>query len=207
MDKKEIAVVIQAGGRSSRMGQNKALMDIQGKTVIERTCERIGALGNQTYIISEDINLYAFVPQTRGIFDLFPGQGPLGGFITAFECVPYAYIVMCACDMPFASPELFQLELDFLADQQTDVVLAKIKNRFEPLHAVYRRESCLNPAKQIFNRGGRKIVDWFTEVKVRILDEGIISEIDPQGHAFFNINTPEDYASAQSIYLNHMQMD
>jgi molybdopterin-guanine dinucleotide biosynthesis protein A len=203
MDKNDIAVVIQAGGQSSRMGQNKALMDIHGKTVIERTVEQINTLGDQTFIVADDPGLYTFLPDATIIPDLYPGRGPLGGFVTAFESVKHPIIVMCACDMPFANPYLYQLELNLMLDHNADVILPRIMDRFEPLHAVYRRASCLNPAKHIFSLGGRKIIDWFPEVKVEILNERTVIQIDPKGYAFFNINTPDDYAAAQLIYLDN----
>jgi len=197
MDKSDIAIVIQAGGQSSRMGQNKALLDLNGKTIIEHTLDQISALSDDHNIISDDPQLYSFLPNTRVITDLFPGRGPLGGLVTAFVSVTHPYLVMCACDMPFASQELFKLELEILVDEQLDVVLPQLHNRPEPLHAVYRRQACLQPAQNVFLQGGRKIIDWFPQVRVKILDDAMVGKIDPLGRAFFNINTPEDYAKAQ----------
>ena len=207
MEKSDIAVVIQAGGRSSRMGQNKALMDIQGKSVIERTCDRIGNLGSHIFIVTDLPNLFTFLPGVQVIPDLYPGRGPLGGFVTVFDSVLFPFIIMCACDMPFANPDLFQLALNKLVDQQVDVVIPKMRGRLEPLHAVYRRETCINPARQRFASGAGKIIDWFSDVRVEILDDEIILKTDPDGYAFYNINTFDDFTAAQSIYLNHFLKD
>jgi len=203
MEKSEIAIVIQAGGRSSRMGQNKALMELSGKPVIERTLERIITLGSQAFVVTDDLQAYAFLANAKPILDMFPGRGPLGGIVTAFESVAAPYVLICACDMPFASPDLFQAELDFLAQEDHDVVIPQVNQRLEPLHAVYRRASCLPPARRILEQGRGKIIDWFPGVKVKILEESFIHRFDPSGQAFFNINTPEDYADAQSIYMEH----
>jgi molybdopterin-guanine dinucleotide biosynthesis protein A len=201
MNKKDTAIVIQAGGNSSRMKQNKALLDLFGKTIIERALERISSLGADHFIITDDINLYSFIKNVKIITDLVPGMGPLGGFVTALSRIDSPVLVMCACDMPFANLELFKFELDLLISQKYDVVIPQYQGRLEPLHAVYRKKTCLKPAEVYFQRGGRKIVEWFSQVNVKVICETEYPFSEPVEHAFFNVNTPEDYAAAQTFFL------
>jgi molybdenum cofactor guanylyltransferase len=199
MKNEKIAVVIQAGGRSTRMRQNKALLDLAGKTIIEHTLDRVSGLGKRAFVISDDSLSYGYLKDVEILRDMFPGHGPLGGMVTAFEKVPFPILVMCACDMPFASSELFQKEIELLVNSDLDVVIPEVDGRMEPLHAVYRRQSCLEPANEVFRQGGRKIIDWFSQVKVKVLGESDLSSLNINKQAFFNINTPEDYQNAKFI--------
>ena len=75
--------------------------------------------------------------------DLQPGHGALGGLYTALSAAKYPFVAAVACDMPFASRSLFEYELDFIIKTEADVVIPTTPEGLEPLHAVYRRETCL----------------------------------------------------------------
>ena len=183
------------------MKQNKALLNLSGKTIIEATLDRVSVLSEVHFIVTNDPGLYSFIKHVCIIEDLFPGRGPLGGIVTAFKEIDFPFLVMCACDMPFASPELFQLEFETLISQNFDVVIPQYQGKLEPLHAVYRKQTCIEPAVSHFQQGGRKIIDWFSQVKVKVITEADFPGSGPHGDAFFNVNTPEDYAAAKKLFL------
>jgi molybdopterin-guanine dinucleotide biosynthesis protein A len=102
-----------------------------------------------------------------------------------------------ACDMPFVSRELFELQLRLLRD--ADVVIPRTQDYLEPMHAVYRRAPVLAAIQAALARGERRMISYFPEVRVREVTESEWRALDPAGRAFFNVNTPEDLAEAQRL--------
>ena len=101
-----------------------------------------------------------------------------------------------ACDMPFASLAIFEYELDLLVRKNLDAVLPR-PARTEPLHAVYRCETCLPAIRSALAAGESKVISWLPEVKVQYLSPAEIAEIDPLDLAFWNLNTPEAFVEAE----------
>ena len=93
--------------------------------------------------------------------------------------------------MPFASPTLLEGASQLLVQEEADVVIAKSDEGYEPIHAVYRRETCLSAIQAAIDAGQLKVVSWFPQVKVRILTSGELKQFDPEGLAFWNVNTPD----------------
>ena len=101
--------------------------------------------------------------------------------------------------MPFASPALLQAAKEILLAEEVDVVIARGEEGYEPLHAVYRRETCLPAIDAAIAADQWKVVAWFPQVKVRLLTPEELKRYDPSGLAFWNVNTPEEFAKAQEI--------
>jgi molybdopterin-guanine dinucleotide biosynthesis protein A len=194
----KISLVIQAGGQSSRMGTNKALLLFNGQPLIRRVLQRLLPIANEILIISNQPNDLFFLGYP--VFpDLLPGQGALGGLYTALFYARSPAIAIIAVDMPFPSLELLQWQLDLLKTGNTDVVIPSSPEGYEPFHAIYRRVTCLEAVKQALDIGQKRMISWFSNVKVRVLSDNEVRSVDPSGKTFININTPEDLAQAEKL--------
>jgi molybdopterin-guanine dinucleotide biosynthesis protein A len=191
-----LSVVIQAGGQSSRMGQDKALKLFLGRPLIQRVIERLQPIADETLVTTNHPEDYAFLNLPL-YTDLKPGRGALGGLYTALSSAKNPLVAVVACDMPFASAKLFGAASDIMVKEEADVVIAKTNEGYEPLHAVYRRETCLPAIEAAINSDKWRMDSWFPQVKMRLLTPVEINRYDPDGIAFSNVNSPEDFAQAE----------
>ncbi|HQV94359.1 MAG TPA: molybdenum cofactor guanylyltransferase, partial [Anaerolineales bacterium] len=137
-----LTVCIQAGGASSRMGEDKALKPFLGRPLIQRVVERLQPIADEIIVTTNQPDDFSFL-DARLFPDLKPGRGALGGLYTAIASAAHPFVAVIACDMPFASPTLIQASIRIMDDKNADVVIAKSEEGYEPLHALYRRETCL----------------------------------------------------------------
>ena len=195
-----LTICIQAGGQSSRMGEDKALKTFLGRPLIQRVIERLSPIADEVILTTNRPENYAFL-NLRLFSDLKPGRGALGGLYTAIASASNPIVAVVACDMPFASPTLLEAASKLLVDaeREVDVVIAKSEEGYEPLHAVYRREACLPAIEAAIDADQWKVVAWFPQVKVRVLTSDEIKRYDPLGLAFWNVNTPEEFAKAEGL--------
>ncbi|HET6598093.1 MAG TPA: molybdenum cofactor guanylyltransferase [Anaerolineales bacterium] len=193
-----LTICIQAGGQSSRMGEDKALKTFLGRPLIQRVAERLWTIADELIVTTNRPDEYAFL--NLPLFsDLKPGRGALGGLYTAIASAKHPIVAVVACDMPFASPSLLEAASRLLLQEEADVVIPKSEEGYEPLHAIYRRETCLPAIDATIGADQWKVVAWFPQVKVRMLTPDEISQHDPSGLAFWNVNTPEEFAEAEKI--------
>jgi len=196
-----LTVCIQAGGQSSRMGEDKALKTFLGRPLIQRVAERLSAIADELIATTNHPEAYAFL--NLPLFsDLIPGRGALGGLYTAIASAKHPIVAVVACDMPFASPSLLEAASRLLVQEEADVVIPKSEEGYEPLHAVYRRETCLPAIDAAIEADQWKVIAWFPQVKVRVLTTDETKHFDPSGLAFWNVNTPEEFAEAEKIALS-----
>jgi molybdopterin-guanine dinucleotide biosynthesis protein A len=193
-----LTVCIQAGGQSSRMGEDKALKTFLGHPLIQRVIERLSPIADELIVTTNRPDDYRFL--NLPLFsDLKPGRGALGGLYTAIASASHSIVAVVACDMPFASASLIEAASKLLIEEGTDVVIAQSEEGYEPLHAVYRREICLSAIESAIDADQWKVVSWFPQVKVHVLTPTEIKQYDPSGLAFWNVNTPEEFAKAEEI--------
>ena len=139
--------------------------------------------------------------------DLLPGLGALGGLFTALSVSRYPYVAVVACDMPFASLEIFAIELVLLQETGADAVIPRSEAGMEPFHAVYRRETCLPHIRAALEAGKRRVDAWFGQVNIRYLNPEEILPYDPGQRAFLNINTPEEMREAERVSSEDIDPD
>jgi len=208
-----LTICIQAGGQSSRMGEDKALKTFLGRPLIQRVIERLSPIADELIVTTNRPDDYAFLDLRLTLrADLKPGRGALGGLYTAIASAAHPIVAVVACDMPFASAKLIEAAGRLLIEEEADVVIARVAPRaeragkseegYEPLHAVYRRETCLPAIEAAIDTDQWKVIAWFPHVKVRILTPEEIKRYDPLGLAFWNVNTPEEFAEAERITLS-----
>lgn len=193
-----LTLVIQAGGESRRMGADKALLPFLGQPLILRPLNRLAGLADEVLVTSNQPESYRFLGLAP-IPDLLPGFGALSGLYTALSVASHPYVAVVACDMPFASLELFAFELVLLRETGADAVIPHSEAGTEPFHAVYRRETCLPHVRAALENGKRRVDAWFPQVLIRYLEPAEIIAYDPDQRAFLNINTAKELMEAEGI--------
>lgn len=192
------SVAISAGGKSTRMGTDKAFVDLNGKPVIEHLLARVRDLGQaETILIANRQEAYAHLGLP--IFpDALADTGSLGGIYTAILHSQQPYTLVLACDMPFANPDLLRYLLNLRTGDQFDVIVPRVDGFPEGLHAVYSK-ACLPPIRRRLDANRLKVIGFYADVRVRYLDEKDWQPFDPDGISFYNVNTPEQLAAARRL--------
>jgi molybdopterin-guanine dinucleotide biosynthesis protein A len=193
-----LTVAVQAGGESSRMGEDKALKSFLGRPLIQRVIERLASIADEMIVTTNRPAEYGFL-NLRLIADLKPGRGALGGLYTAVASAAHPFVAVIACDMPFASANFFESACSLMVEKEADVVIAKTNEGYEPLHALYRRESCLLAIEAALGADQWKVTSWFPEVKLYTLTHDEVETFDPSGLCFWNLNTPAEFKQAEEI--------
>jgi len=186
--------VILAGGRSSRMGSNKALLPYRGGLFIEAIHRQLSALFPEVLLITNTPEQYDFLPcRTAG--DIFPDMGALAGLQSGLHHSETGHIFAVACDMPYLDDRLIR----YLVGQRHrgDVIIPEGECGLEPLHAVYAK-GCLPRMEASLLANRRRIVSFFDAVRVVTVERSITSAFDPDLRFFSNINTPDDYYTLRS---------
>ena len=195
-----LTISIQAGGQSSRMGEDKALKTFLGRPLIQRVIDRLTPIADEIIVTTNRPEAYTFL-NLRLFTDLKPGRGALGGLYTAIASASHPIVAVVACDMPFTSASFIEMASRLLVEEEADVVIAKGEEGYEPLHAVYRRETCMPAIESAIEADQWKVIAWFPKVKVRVLTPEEMKQADPAGLAFWNVNTPEEFAKAEQLAL------
>lgn len=191
-----LSIVIQAGGQSARMGENKALKPFLGRPLVQRVMERLAPVADEILLTTNQPEEFVFL--NLPLFtDIKPGRGPLGGLYTALVSAKYPSVAVVACDMPFASAPLLVAAAGLLVQDKVDVVIAQAAEGFEPLHAVYRRETCIPAIESAMDADQWRVISWFPQVKLRKLTPDELKRYDPESLAFWNVNTPEEFLKAE----------
>src|SRR5689334_15225086 len=115
-----LTIAIQAGGQSSRMGEDKALKTFLGRPLIQRVVERLVSIADEIIVTTNRPEVYTFL-DLRLTSDLKPGRGALGGLYTAIASATHPMVAVVACDMPFASPTLIEAMSKLLVEEEADV--------------------------------------------------------------------------------------
>ena len=187
-----VSAIILAGGQSRRMGRDKALIEYQGQPIIAHVIDTLRALTDDIAVISNRPDRYSSFG-ARVVPDYDPPCGPLGGIAVGLQAARHSLAVVVACDMPFLNVTLLRWLIDLAHDY--DAVVPQTGDEFEPLHAVYRR-ACCGPIVQRLERGERRVISFFADVRLRPVPEAEWRVLDPAGRSLVNLNTPDD--------LNHL---
>jgi molybdopterin-guanine dinucleotide biosynthesis protein A len=192
-DAHAITGVILAGGKSSRMGQNKALMSLGGDRLIDRVVHVLRGIFAELLLVTNRPELYADLGVPM-VSDVFPEKGSLGGIYSAVYHAPAPCCFVVACDMPFLQATVMRYLIDQMADH--DVVIPDVHGEMQPLHAVYSK-ACLAPMRRRLDANRLKIIDFLPEVRVRVVTTGEMTPFDPELRTFQNLNTPAEFHAAE----------
>ena len=190
-----LTVAVQAGGRSSRMGSDKALLRLDGIPLIERLLQRVSGLGEEILITTNRPQDYQYLG-LRMASDPEPGAGALHGLRTALEAARGQTVLVLACDMPFVSRPLLEHMLQLA--EAADLVVPRRGGEYEPLHAVYSK-GCLPALEAALQQGEHRMISFFPSLNLHTVEQEEIDRLDPEGLSFFNVNTPEDLRKAERI--------
>lgn len=183
---------VLAGGRSTRMGANKALLEVGGVRIIEGLLHAIRPLFPEVMIVANDQDAYAEFGLP--VFsDRIPEKGSLGGIYTALFHSAFPQTFCIACDMPFPNPAV----IAYLCDGASgyDVVVPRTPDGYQPLHAVYGK-ACLPHMEAMIRADRLKIDRLFPAVRVRTVEEDELRRLDPSLRCFVNVNTREELEAA-----------
>jgi molybdenum cofactor guanylyltransferase len=177
-----ISGAVMAGGRSSRLGANKAFLKLRNRPVIELVLEQVSALVSPVQLIANSPSEFAYL-NIPAVPDIRPGCGPLSGIHAALSLSSTDYVLVVSCDLPLLTPQILRTLLCSYPGH--DITLYK-HALFEPLCAVYRR-TCLPALEELMDHQEYRIIDLFPTLSVNVIRTD-------QKEMFQSINTPEDYA-------------
>lgn len=186
----QISAAVMAGGRSRRMGQDKAWIEFEGRPLIRRVIDALREVADEVFVVAND-RRYSELG-VRVVSDRFPEGGALGGIATGVGAAEHELVLIAACDMPFTSPDVWRLMVSRADD--ADAVVPKVGGEFETLHALYSRR-CLPAMESALALGRMRVISFFADVRVRELGEDELRAVDPGLRSFTNVNTPEELAA------------
>lgn len=205
----KVTVVIQAGGESRRMGQSKALVEFDGRPLICRLIKRLLPAADELVITTNEAEKLEF------LFDEFPEagiklvpdrrdvRGALIGMETALDAASCPIVAVVACDMVFASPSLVVAEAIEMTETGVDAVVPVNKHGYEPFHASYRKDTCLEAVKKALAEGKSRVQCIFQDPNLTTIEfsQSKVLEAEPRGGCFINTNTPEELERIEKTYL------
>jgi molybdopterin-guanine dinucleotide biosynthesis protein A len=179
------------------MGQDKRFLSIGTETLYERSLAVLRSVFQRVLVvIAQDSSpIESDAPVLR---DLIAGSGSLGGLYTGLKQAETEWVFAVACDMPFLNPGTIRHFVD--VKDGVDVVMAKLQNGMQPMHALYHR-NCLPVMERLIAARDLKIhrLADHPALRVRLVVPEELSLVDPEGRSFYNINTPADLEAARSL--------
>ncbi len=194
-----ISCIVPAGGKGLRLGRNKALENVGNTSLLERVVSYLSFLESEILIVTatkQTLPRLTGYPKLRIVTDIYPGRGSIGGIYTGLVVSDSPHNLVVACDMPFLNQALLRYMMEL--SPGFDLVIPRLGNLVEPLHAVYSK-SCQAPLEYLLKQGNLKIIDLFPLISVRYVEAEEIDRFDPRHLSFFNINTEADLNLARKL--------
>ena len=196
----DVAAFVLAGGRSSRMGRDKAFLELDGRTLLERALETLRWLTDDVRIVGPKgkFGSYGAVLEDR-----YRDRGPLGGIHTALATTDRELNLIVAVDTPFLDPEFLRFLVDKAREAQTLIALPRTGDRLQTLCAVYRRGFAAY-AEEALERGDNKIESAIGPLTVAMISEEELRKFAFDPTMFENLNTPEDLDRARQRWARRV---
>lgn len=198
LDAPPVSAIILAGGRSTRMGRDKASVMLDGRPLIQHVLDRVAPLVRDVVVVRAVGQALPPLDSPRPLAivdDLLPAAGPLVGLYSGLTAAPRPRSLVVACDMPLLVPSLLR-EL-IRRSSMYDVVIP-VLDRPQPLHAVYAA-SCLPAIQRRIDAGDRRLTSFLEDVRVHWLDEATCRRFDPDLRSFLNTNTPDALRHVETL--------
>ncbi|MFZ5640162.1 MAG: molybdenum cofactor guanylyltransferase [Bacillota bacterium] len=189
----DAAAIILAGGKNTRMGTNKALLEIEDRQLIRRVMDELGGEFPEIIIVANDPERYRGLG-VRVTEDLIPGRGPLSGIHAGLTFSPRRLNFVTACDMPFVSGPLAAYMVTRTGD--ADALVPRIDHKWQPLFAVYSRD-CLKAITDCLEQERCKVTAFYPAVRVKYIEEDEVRRFSDPEKVFYNVNTPAELARAR----------
>jgi len=199
MTSNKVTAVVLAGGGSTRMGQDKALLKLGNKTMLERVVEPLQSIFENIIIVTNTPNEYKMLNNVKFINDCIniEEKNSLIGLYSGLKESETSHIFAIGCDMPFVNTELIKYMINLLKNE--DVVVPFVKGYYEPLYAIYGK-GCTLEFERLIKQKWYKVTDVFKNVNVKKVIEEDINKIDSSMKCFENINTYEQYVQLKDIF-------
>ncbi len=195
----DISCIVLAGGRSSRLGRNKIQLTVGKKSLLQWVLYGISFLKGEVIIVTsgkESFPRLTGYPRHKVVTDIYPGRGPLGGIFTGLTASNSLYNLIVACDLPFLNQALLSYMIQLAAG--FDLVIPRLGDMVEPLHAVYSKD-CLAPIERMIREDNLSVNRLLSLVRVRYVNTDEIDKFDPNHLSFFNVNTQADLEMAREL--------
>ena len=198
---RRVAAYVLAGGGSTRFGRDKALAEFAGKSMLARMTELMGSVAGGVNVVAA-AGKYGDAGAEM-VEDRWPGEGPLGGIVTALRHTQQQNAVcewnlIVSCDMPFLTVEWMQFLAERALKSDAQVVVPHSAHGPEPLCACWRTDA-VETLQTAFERGVRKVTQGIALLRAEVLDERDWKRFDSAGRLFWNMNTAADYEEARRI--------
>jgi molybdopterin-guanine dinucleotide biosynthesis protein A len=191
--------IILSGGKNTRMGRNKALLEVGGTRLIDRTVSLFRSVFAEVIIVASNPLDY-LDQETVIVTDVLPERGALGGIYTGLFYAAEEYAFVGACDMPFMNRAF--LEYMISRAEGYDIVVPAPPDGLQPLHAVYARR-CLPAIRNLLDRNRMQIKELYPRQRLLEIPPEVLRTYDPEGRMFMNLNTPEDLLKLPPISFSN----
>ncbi len=200
----KISVIVLAGGKSSRMGRDKALLEIDGKCLLERSCEVAANLTSEVYVMTAWPDRYrsTLSKKCQFLVEYNPGSGPLIALTQGLTQITTEWILLLACDLPLLNAQMIEHWASDLAavPPSTLAVVPYQNSRWEPLCGFYRQQS-LSSLQSFIEDGGRSFQVWLNQIAVVPLSVG-----EREAVMLSNCNTLEEFEQLNKLGIGNGEL-
>jgi molybdenum cofactor guanylyltransferase len=198
INNKEFTGYILAGGKSRRMGEDKAFLEFGGKTFVENSVSSLSTICENVKIVLNDAEIepiiHSLLPNVSLVFDIFKNRGALGGIHAALTDCETEFAIILACDLPLVDSKVIEklAEIAVNANETIAAIVPKQNDgRLQPLCAIYRKSNCLAKLEELFDKNESVSArDLIFGVENRIISFEDLSESED---IFTNVNEREDF--------------
>ncbi len=192
-----VSIVIQSGGQSTRMGEEKGLVPFCGKPLIQNVLERVKHIGDEIIIVTNKPDLYNFL-KGKIVTDIYQNYGAIAGLHSGLSYARYDVVINLACDIPYVNADLLIFLVEKLNKHpDMDVIIPKTELGYEPMQAVFRKKNCLPAVESVINQGKRRMISWFDLVNVMEIHEPTLRTFNKNLENFINMNTKNELKTAE----------
>jgi molybdopterin-guanine dinucleotide biosynthesis protein A/molybdopterin converting factor small subunit len=199
----DATAVILTGGKSSRMGRPKALLPFDGEPLIAHVVRSLKTLFTEAVVVAAPDQELPILPVVV-VRDEVAYQGPVSGIYHGLKASTQEICFVTSCDAPFLNLQLIAHLLAQISD--CDVVVPYWQERFQPLHAAYRR-SVVPLLREQLERGELRPISLYPKVRTREVHQDEIRRLDPEGLSFLNMNSPEEYQAALQLWKKKQRFE
>lgn len=190
--KGDVAAWVLAGGKSSRMGSDKAFLQLDGRTLLARALDAVCTVTSDFHIVGSRAKFELFGPVVE---DVFCDRGPLGGIHAALSATHKDLNLVLAVDIPQVDSQFLEFLIQTASKGGAGVTIPRASGGWQPLCAIYRREF-RDIAEQALKQGRNKIDPLFDRVSLAIIEESDLKKAGFSANIFRNLNTPEEFEAA-----------
>ncbi len=188
-----LTAFVLAGGKSTRMGTDKAFLELAGQTLLAHAMQLAGAVAGDVRIVGDAKKFSAYGPVVE---DIFRDRGPLAGIHAALRTSTTDLNLVLAVDLPFVETKFLEYLVAQARATSATIIVPRAGGGWQPLCAVYRR-AFADLAERSLREGRNKIDPLFSLLETRVIEEDELSRLGLSAEIFRNLNTPEEWERAR----------